>query len=218
MLSTPDLSHLTPEDYETVYEPAEDTFILLDALEKDMEILKEGPPLICLEIGSGSGCVSTFLASILGRSNCLYLCTDINPRAASCAYRTGLQNNILLDPLNASFADPLLRRLSESIDILIFNPPYVPTESLEVLQAQQERNISSAWAGGIDGMEVTNKFLPMVADLLSSGGRFYLVGVAPNKVSEIISQMSKQYSLGCEVVLQRRAGREHLHVLKFTRI
>ena len=69
---------------------------------------------------------------------------------------------VLLDPLNASFATPLLHRLHHSIDILIFNPPYVPTESLEVLQAQGEMSISSSWAGGIDGMEVTNTFLPMV--------------------------------------------------------
>jgi hypothetical protein len=29
----------------------EDTFILLDALEKDLDLLKEKHPLLCLEIG-----------------------------------------------------------------------------------------------------------------------------------------------------------------------
>jgi release factor glutamine methyltransferase len=63
----------------------EDTFILLDALEQDADELRELKPRICLEIGydlnltsrptyfkflyrSGSGCVSSFIGSILGQS------------------------------------------------------------------------------------------------------------------------------------------------------
>jgi release factor glutamine methyltransferase len=60
-----------------------------------------------------------------------------------------------------------MERLYRKVDVLLFNPPYVPTSSEEALHAQAkdvngEENtdeISSAWAGGIDGMEITNKFL-----------------------------------------------------------
>lgn len=54
MIPTPDLSHLAAKDYEHVYEPAEDTFLLLDALEEDEKELKDLHPSISLEIGSAA--------------------------------------------------------------------------------------------------------------------------------------------------------------------
>ncbi|KAF9506807.1 hypothetical protein BS47DRAFT_1304773 [Hydnum rufescens UP504] len=220
MIPTPDLSHLTPEDFEEVYDPAEDTFLLLDALEHDVGTLKGLCPRLCIEIGSGSGCVSSFLAGILGPSHALYLCTDINARAALCTARTGAQNNTPLDPVVTSFASPLMERLKHSVDILLFNPPYVPTSISEASAAQDVSDgvgIASAWAGGMDGMEVTNQFLAFVDDLLAPRGLFYLVAVAPNNISDITTRMKDSYGLKSHIVLERRAGREHLFVIKFAR-
>ena len=38
---TPSFAHLKQVDYQHVYEPAEDTFLMMDALEKDVNFLKE---------------------------------------------------------------------------------------------------------------------------------------------------------------------------------
>lgn len=51
MLPTPDVSHLSKKDFLEVYEPAEDTFCLLDALEQDSEKLKSAEIRLVVEIG-----------------------------------------------------------------------------------------------------------------------------------------------------------------------
>ncbi|GAA5843397.1 hypothetical protein JCM9279_002090 [Rhodotorula babjevae] len=214
MIPTPTTSHLSAVDFESVYEPAEDTFILLDALEQDADLLKGSR--VCLEIGSGSGCVSAFLASICGPSSALYLCTDLNPHAARCTALTGQSNSVPLNPILTDLTSALLPRLTHAVDVLVFNPPYVETEDAEAFDAQEDGVIERAWAGGIGGMRVTNRLLEQVETLLSSRGVFYLVAVPENKPLQILEDM-KQRDLHGEITLKRRAGREHLHILRFSR-
>ncbi|KAG8993888.1 hypothetical protein FRB90_000575 [Tulasnella sp. 427] len=159
MIPTPDLSHLTKDDYKHVYEPAEDTFILLDALERDSEYLKSLKPRLCLEIGSGSGCVLSFLGAVLGDTGALYLGTDINVRAAQATIRTGAQNKVPTAAVVTSLLGGLERRLARRVDVLLFNPPYVPTLEDEAMMAQDDKGIAGAWAGGMDGMGITNTLL-----------------------------------------------------------
>ena len=78
-----------------------------------MEEIKRNRPNLCYEIGyviyyivylpltpisPGSGCVSAFIASIL-TSSTLYLSSDINPYAANCTRRTGVQNGVGLSQM-----------------------------------------------------------------------------------------------------------------------
>lgn len=46
------------------------------------------------------------------------------------------------------------------------------------------RGIEAAWAGGSRGREVTDRFLPVVAQLLSTEGSFYLITIAENDPGE----------------------------------
>jgi release factor glutamine methyltransferase len=66
---------------------------------------------------------------------------------------------VSVNPVICDLVGSLRPRLFRSIDVLIFNPPYVPTEEEEALDAQAEGDIAGAWAGGFDGMAVTNRLL-----------------------------------------------------------
>lgn len=103
------------------------------------------------------------------------------------------------------------------MDLLLFNPPYVPTVEEEAANAQHHADIAGAWAGGEDGMQVTNELLGLVEHLLSPTGQFYLVAVKQNDVPSIQRRMFDEHGLRSEVVLERRAGVEHLFVIKFFR-
>jgi len=66
-------------------------------------------------------------------------------------------------------------------------------------------------------MQITNIFLQTVEGLLSAKGRFYLVAVKENNIPSICAKMLADHGLRSEIVLQRRAGREHLFVVRFSR-
>ncbi|PWN52429.1 putative methylase [Violaceomyces palustris] len=225
MIPTPSLSHLTKEDYRKVYEPAEDTFALLDALEEDAERItsqkvnrapdSSGKGKLCVEIGSGSGCVSAFVSQILGSSDAYYICTDINPEANRCTDLTGKENKVTLNAIRTSLLESLTGRLENKVDLLLFNPPYVPTEEEEERMAQAEQSIQGSWAGGNTGTRLVDTIIDqgLVETLLSPGGSFYLVAIKQNDPEAIVARLN-QRGLDSKVVLARRAGREHLHIIR----
>lgn len=211
MFPTPDLSHATHADYDEVYEPAEDSFLLMDALEKDVVFLTSIKPLICLEVGCGSGAVSAFMANVLGPCT-VYFCTDMNAAATQLTARTGQQNNTSLQPVCCDLVGPLRTRLHHAVDVLLFNPPYVETSAQQVGSGQLE----ASWAGGLKGRQVMDRLFVHVASLLTERGVFYVLIVKDNDPDDV-KEFCENVGLEVETVLERRAGNERLAVLRCTR-
>ena len=212
-IPSPDYSHLDSTDFERVYEPSEDTFILLDALQSERHHLATQRPLICVEIGSGSGLVLAFLARLLSKQEQLVcIATDINECAAQATRKTLERNRVVGDVIVTDLLTSLSTRLSALVDILLFNPPYVVTECVP-----GSRGLESAWAGGERGRHVMDRVLPEVDRLLSPGGVFYLVVIEENDPDEISSLLETR-GLTVKRILSRRAGRERLVVLKASKL
>ena len=229
-METPIYSHLSSKDYENVYEPAEDTFILLDALELELSFLKSHKPLVVAEIGTGSGVVISALSKYLNYQSFGFFGIDINKFSCDAAVRTAKTNDVNVEVINM---DLLTAFKKNSIDLLVFNPPYVPTDCCESLSNVPEQTkfyddeaddifkrdtkmLIKSWAGGIDGCEIINRVIFKLDEILATNGIFYLLLIKDNKPEKIIKQLDE---LGFEShqIIDRKIRGEHLLVLKITR-
>jgi release factor glutamine methyltransferase len=253
MLPTPSTSHVS---LDKVYEPAEDSFLLLDTLSSHSEIQflsnrfhqPQDSPLI-VEVGTGSGVILGFItahaATIFGRPDILTFGTDVNEHACKAATITtqkAMRDDA--DPAGAAvFCDTILTDLVSSIrfqtiDVLIFNPPYVPTEEPPVAILAELDRLSSpsalgnqfeidskllalSYAGGVDGMETTDRLLAELPAILHpERGMAYILLCSqnqPNKVVERIRQWGPDWCVESIGHSGRKAGREILQILRIWR-
>lgn len=210
-IKTPIFSHITSEDLDHIYEPSEDSFLLIDALEKDLDLIRKSKPLLCLEVGSGSGVVITALGTVLG-SQCRYISTDINLHACRVTKETGRLNGVDIKAVCTDLVTDVMGDVKGAVDVLLFNPPYVVTPSEEVGRGDLEYT----WAGGECGREVMDRLFPSVDSLLSPHGIFYLLVLKENNPADIEQIMAK-LGFTCTCVISRRTGQESLSVLRFFR-
>ncbi|GAB4829500.1 hypothetical protein Ancab_019173 [Ancistrocladus abbreviatus] len=197
-----------------VYEPCDDSFALVDALLSDRTNLLEHQPALCMEVGCGSGYVITSLALILGQeaNGIYYFATDINPHAVRATHETLEAHGVHAEVISTDIASGLQKRLAGLVDVMVVNPPYVPTPEYEVGCA----GITSAWAGGENGRTVIDKILPIADNLLSDRGWLYMVILSANNPAQLCAQMSKR-GYAARIILQRSTEEENLHVVKFWR-
>ncbi|HIH74665.1 MAG TPA: methyltransferase [Methanosarcina sp.] len=186
---------LGPSDL--VYEPAEDSFLLADAA------LEEAKPGMCvLEIGAGSGFVSAVLkANVEGIR---VFATEINPHAAHCAKANGVE----------VIRTDLFRGLKKgnrgiSFDLILFNPPYLPTSEDEKVPGW----LNYAFDGGASGRETLDRFLDEVRNYLKPGGRI-LVLISSITGLEAVKEKLMKTGFEVDIVLKKKVSFEELMVVR----
>ncbi|TFB06262.1 eRF1 methyltransferase catalytic subunit MTQ2 [Trichoderma ghanense] len=265
MLPTPDTSHVP---YERVYEPAEDSFLLLDTLSSPSETRflhdtfsptsssssKAGIPLV-VEIGTGSGVVLAFITAhakaIFGTNQVLTAGIDMNAFACRATVTTvakaqaesmtensngssdGKQvpHGMYLGSVMGDLAAPLK---PNSVDVLVFNPPYVPTSEMPSRPETFKEEVSSSetsfdddsyllalsYAGGADGMETTDRLIAGLHEVLSPRGCAYVLLCAQNKpeaVKERIRGMEGGWRAETVGSSGKTAGWEKLQIVRIWR-
>ncbi|MCQ1538057.1 methyltransferase [Methanocalculus taiwanensis] len=146
-----------------VYSPAEDTVLLLNA---SLRIVS--PSDRVLEIGTGSGAIAAALMDF----GATVAATDINPLAASYAYRRGV-------PV---IRCNLFEGIRGSFDLILFNPPYLPTAPDERIDDWLEYALD----GGEDGRETIRRFLAAAPAFLSSNGKILLLISSLTGIPEVL--------------------------------
>jgi len=177
--------------FESVYPPSEDSFLLAEAIEaeKDCSVL---------DIGTGSG-IQGINASLHGAKR--IVCTDLNKEALKNAEENvkslGLKG---FDFRQGNLFEPIRK---EKFDLIIFNPPYVPSEEKKFKDLD----------GGKRGREVLDLFLEGFENHLEKGGKCFFLQSSLNGEKETIQKLEeKEFEI--EEKARKRIFFEELVVFK----
>ncbi|MFA4861008.1 HemK2/MTQ2 family protein methyltransferase [Methanoregula sp.] len=175
-----------------VYQPEADTFLLLRAALAEVR-----PSDRVLEIGTGSGHIARHLSPVAE-----VVATDINPHAACCARGYGVE--VVRTDLAAGIRGPF--------DLILFNPPYLPTLPEERIDDWLEYALD----GGITGREVIERFAAEAGRILAPKGGILLLISSLTGLPET-SAIFKKSGFRVFIVAEESLEDEQLYVLRITR-
>ncbi|HAX90925.1 MAG TPA: peptide chain release factor N(5)-glutamine methyltransferase [Rhodospirillaceae bacterium] len=148
---------------EATLEPRPDSETLIETALK----LRTTPPTRLLDLGTGTGCL--LLALLHEWPHATGLGIDKAPRAVEQATvnakRLGLESR-------ATFQQgDWLNGINEVFDLIICNPPYIPSHDIDTLQPEVRiHDPMAALDGGTDGLDPYRHLIPLLPQYLKAGG------------------------------------------------
>jgi release factor glutamine methyltransferase len=186
--------------FETVYEPAEDSFLLAEGL-----VIKKDD--LVLDLGSGCGLLAVLAAQRAQK----VVATDVNPHAVQCALHNASLNRVAdkVEARQGSLFEPV--KAGESFDVILFNAPYLPSEAWE------EHDLASrAWAGGESGRHDIDRFIVEAPRYSKNNGRILLVQSTLSDVEQSLRMFAEQ-GFDAKVIAERKVAFETIVVIEARR-
>lgn len=119
------------------------------------------------DVGTGSGCLAVCLA--IAREDARVIATDVSAGAAQVARRNAERHGVA-DRIDIRVAS-LLEGVAAPLDLIVSNPPYVPTSDIQGLPPEvRDHEPRSALDGGPDGLDLVRALMAQAAVTLSPAG------------------------------------------------
>ncbi len=167
---------------EYTLDPRPDSETLIESVLE--RVADKSAPLSILDLGTGTGCLLLSLLSEL--PNAMGTAVDICPNAMATArenaHALGLEQRMNI------VASDWCEQLSGRFDIIISNPPYIPTSDIETL-APEVRKFEPHLAldGGKDGLDCYRTILAKLSQHLAFNGFAAIeIGIGQSKALEAI--------------------------------
>ncbi len=130
---------------------------------------------LAADIGTGSGCIAVTLA--LEAPESFIYAVDSSRGALQTATANAEQNGAIesVEFLEGDLLQPLSGRgLQGRLDLIISNPPYIPTDDIQGLQPEVLYEPKAALDGGPDGLDALRRLVHEGPAYLRPGGRLTL--------------------------------------------
>ena len=160
-----------------------------------------------LDMGTGTGCIAIALAAKCPGAK--IFAADISPEAQALAKENAKTNNAQIEFLQGDGFAALPS--STQFDLIISNPPYIPTAEIETLQPEvRDFDPRTALDGGTDGLDFYRRFASQAKPFLKPGGKIMLEfgdGQAPaiQKIFEdekwIVEAVKDDYSQRARILI-----------------
>ena len=166
--------------------PRHDTEVLVT---ETMQRAGEGSRI--LDIGVGSGCIAIALARALLRAEVIGV--EASPEALSLAEKNAETHGVRVTLFQGSLFEPFP---GERFDLIVSNPPYIPTADLETLQPEvRDFEPRQALDGGTDGLDFYRRIIPAAPSHLNPGGWLLLeVGIGQSEQVQGLLQKTGSFT------------------------
>ncbi|MER3482135.1 MAG: peptide chain release factor N(5)-glutamine methyltransferase, partial [Meiothermus sp.] len=116
-----------------------------------------------VDVGTGTGAIALALKHM--RPGWEIWATDINPEAIALAHENALEQNLMVQFLNAAYIADL-----RDLDLVISNPPYLPEEYRDEAPPELAYEDPNALYSGYDGLDMARHLLRHAWQALKPGG------------------------------------------------
>lgn len=154
--------------------PRPETEVLAELGWKWLAENPNAPSVMALDFGTGSGCLAIALAVKCSQAKMVAL--DCSTEALEVAKQNAAQNGVVerIEFLQGDgFA--ALQGDSRAFDLIISNPPYIPTAEIDALEPEvRDYDPRGALDGGINGLNFYRRFAAEARPFLKADGRIML--------------------------------------------